>query len=96
MTSALSSLQRRLAGIALIAFVALLYTQDAIDPTDGVENTERIAMTAENSGRLFAPTPLFLPSFFMRWRAAAVWSGNVTSRTSLGHVWATAHRLTPK
>jgi hypothetical protein len=147
MTSALSSLQRRLAGIALIAFVALLYAQHAIDPTDGVENAERIAMAAENSGRLFAATALlFLSSVFMLARGcclvrqrhapedparrvgiSAAWhtltrrrqqsvvqhdpflivrpehkpSREIAicrhfSRTSLGHVWATAHRPAPR
>jgi len=66
MTTVLSTLQRRLAAISLLAFVVLLYAQDAIDPTDGVENAERIAMAAAHPDRLFAATALlFLSSVFM-------------------------------
>lgn len=66
MTTVLSSVHRRLAGISLIAFVALLCAQDAIDPTDGIGNTERVAVAASSSDRLFAATTLlFLSSVFM-------------------------------
>jgi hypothetical protein len=49
MTTALSSLERRLAGIGLIAFVAVLYAQDAIDPTDVVDNAERWKWTPRHA-----------------------------------------------
>ena len=66
MIDALSPLQRRLAGASLIAFVGLLYVQDVLDPTDAVDNAERIAAAAAHPNRLFAAaTFLILSSAFM-------------------------------
>jgi hypothetical protein len=66
MLDILSPLQRRLAGASLIAFVGLLYAQDLVDPTDGVDNDGRIAAVAAHSDRLLAATVLLiLSSAFM-------------------------------
>ncbi len=66
MLDILSPLQRRLAGASLIAFVGLLYAQDLVDPTDGVDNSGRIAAVAAHPDRLLAATVfLILSSAFM-------------------------------
>jgi hypothetical protein len=66
MLDALSPLQRRLSGAGLIAFVGLLYAQDMVDPTDGVDNAGRVAAVTAHPDRLFAATVfLILSSAFL-------------------------------
>ena len=75
MLTALSTIQRRLAGVALLAFVGLLYAQDAVDPTDGLKNAERVAAAAAHPNRLLAAAVLlFLSSAAMLAAIAVVLS----------------------
>ena len=62
MLALLSPLQRRLAGLSLIGFVAFLYAQDVIDPTDGLDNAARVAAAAEHPERVVAAAALLVAS----------------------------------
>lgn len=101
MLDKLSPLQRRLAGVSLLAFVGLLLAQDAIDPTDRAEsNTDRLSAAADHPDRLLAATVLLvLSSAFMLTAIAAVaaivrdrgkWlariGGGLAALGALGHV----------
>ena len=59
----LTPVRRRLAATSLLAFVALLLAQDAVDPTDQAEsNADRLAAAVDQPDRLLAATVLLVLS----------------------------------